>query len=124
MKEKLKNTAQEHTLLINESGELELTPWEEVHSELDGDGTVSLFVFGRAGKSYAVCWHNNGSGILKVPNISGIVSYVDRLGGDEIPLSLDSDCLMLPVDGKRYLITDLSIDDLKSALAHSYLVQP
>jgi hypothetical protein len=124
IKAELKKTDIEHTLLINESGELELTPWEEVHSELDGNGTVSLFVFERAGKSCAVCWHNNGSGILKIPGISGIVSYVDRLGGNEISLALDADCLMLPVDGKRYLITDLSIDELKSALAHSYLAQP
>ena len=122
IKAELKKTDIEHTLLINESGELELTPWEEVHSELDGNGTVSLFVFERAGKSCAVCWHNNGSGILKVPNISGTVSYVDRLGGDEISLARDADCLMLPVDGKRYLITDLSIDELKSSLAYSYLV--
>ena len=124
IKEELKKTDVEHTLLINESGELELTPWEEVHSELDENGTVSLFVFERAGKSCAVCWHNNGSGIWKIPGISGIVSYVDRLGGDEISLVLDADCLMLPVDGKRYLITDLSIDELKSALAHSYLAKP
>ena len=123
IKAELKKTYIDHTLLINESGELELTPWEEVHSELDGNGTVSLFVFERAGKSCAVCWHNNGSGILKVPNISEAVSYVDRLGGNEISLARDADCLMLPVDGKRYLITDLSIDELKSALAHSYLVQ-
>lgn len=123
IKAELKKTDIEHTLLINESGELELTPWEEVHSELDENGTVSLFVFERAGKSYAVCWHNNGSGIWKVPDISGAVSYVDRLGGEEISLAHEADGVMLPVDGKRYFITDLSLDELKSALAHSYLVQ-
>lgn len=119
IKEELKKTDIEHTLLINESGNLELTYWEEVRSELDADGAVSLFAFERAGKSYAVCWHNYGSGMLKIPNIDGSVSYVEALGGEEISVMFDGDCLILPVDGKRYLITELSIDKLKSALAKS-----
>ena len=123
IKEELKKTDVEHTLLINESGNLELTYWEEVRSELDANGTVSLFVFERAGKSYAVCWHNYGSGMLKIPNIDGSVSYVEVLGGEEISLMSDGDCLIVPVDGKRYLITDLSIDRLKSALVKSYLIE-
>ena len=120
----LKKTDIEHTLLINESGELELTPWEEVRSAQDENSTVSLFVFERAGKSCVACWHNKGSGVLKVPNIVGAVSYVDCLGGEEISLARDTDGLLLPVDGKRYLMTEMPIEELKAALAQSYLAQP
>lgn len=121
IKAELKKTDIEHTLLINESGELELTPWEEVHSDLDESGTVSLFVFERKGKSCAVCWHNKGSGTLKVPNIHGNVNYVGHFGGNEISFARDAEGLLLPVDGKRYLITDLPLNELKLALAQSRL---
>lgn len=121
IKAKLKNIHTEHTLLINEEGELELVACEEVKEALGGDDTVTVFVFERAGKACAVCWHNKGRGILNIPNITGKVSYVDRLGGSEISLKLDGDCLELLVEGKRYLITDLSIDELKIAFANSYL---
>ena len=123
IKAELKNIHKEHTLLINESGELELVACEEVKDVLDGDGRVTVFVFERARKTCAVCWHNKDSGILKVPGITGKVSYVDRLGGNEISLVSDSDGLMLPVEGKRYLITDLPLDELKSAFAKSYLTE-
>ena len=119
----LKKTDIEHTLLINERGSLELTPWEEVRDALGGNGAVTVFVFERAGKSCAVCWHNNGNGMLRVPHIAGNVSYAEQLGGNEISFTRDGDCLMLPVDGKRYLITDLSIDALKSAFARSELTE-
>ena len=123
VKEELKKTDIEHTLLINESGNLELTSWEEVRSESYVNGAVSLFVFERAGNSYAVCWHNRGSGILKIPYITGKLSCVETLGGNEISLLFDGDYLTVPVDGKRYLISELPIDRLKLALVKSFLIK-
>ena len=81
-----------------------------------------VFVFERGGKSYAVCWHNSGSGMLKIPNVTGKVSYVDKLGGEEIPIVNDGDYLVLPLAGKRYLISELSIDELKSIFANAILM--
>ena len=123
IKAELKKTEIEHTLLVNESGELELVHYEQVKNGLDDDKTVTVFVFEHGGKSCAVCWHNKGQGMLKIPNITEKVSYVDRLGGTEIPLELDGDHLILPVGGKRYLITDLSIDELKTTFENSYLTK-
>lgn len=123
IKEELKKTNVEHTLLINESGELELTRWEEVRNALGGNRAVTVFVFERADKSYAVCWHNEGSGTLKIPHISGHISYVDCLGGKEIPLVRERDSMLLPVDGKRYFITDLSVDELKLVFENSSLIE-
>ena len=123
IKAEIKKTDIEHTLLINESGELELISWQEVIPTLGGNEQFTVFTFERKGKSYAVCWHNHGKGMLRVPHIAGKVSYVDQLGKDEIPFVYDGDSIVLPIDGKRYFITDLSIDDLKSAFANSYLVE-
>ena len=115
IKAELKNTEIEHTLLINESGELELVRWEEALS-----GKVSAFVFERAGVGYAALWHNGGDGILSIPNIAGCVKYVKDLGGAEIPISNDGDCLKIPVSEKRYLITELTVQELKAALFNSH----
>ena len=123
IKAELKKTGIEHTLLVNESGELELVSYEQVKNGLDNDKTVTVFVFEHGGKSCAVCWHNKGQGILKISNITEKVSYVDQLGGTEIPLELDGNHLMLPVGGKHYLITDLSIDELKTTFENSYLTE-
>ena len=121
VKAELKKTDTEHTLLINESGELELCVWEEVKDAFGGSSDVTAFVLERKGKSYAVCWHNTDSARVKIPSNIGEVSYVDQPGGEELPLECDADYLMLPIDKKRYLITDLDISELKTALANSYL---
>ena len=123
IKAELKKTEIEHTLLINESGELELAAYEQVKGNLDGDSAVTAFVFERGGKSYAVMWHNTGCGRLAVSNISGEVSYVSELGGEEIPTERDGDALKLSVDGKRYLITEMKIAELKEALEKSILLE-
>ena len=121
VKAELKKTDIEHTLLINEGGELELAAWEHVGGALGGDGTVTVFVLSRGGKSCAVCWHNAGSGVVRVPRIEGNISYVAQLGGEEIPVARDGADLMLPVDGKRYLITEMSLSALKEAFAQAQL---
>lgn len=117
----LKNTDIEHTLLLNESGNLELAAWEQVEDALGGDDTVTVFVFTRGGKNCAVCWHNKGSGMLKLPPIAGNISYVSQLGGDEIPVMRDDSGMLLPVDEKRYLITELPMEKLKEAFTNARL---
>jgi hypothetical protein len=123
IKAELKNTDIEHTLLINESGELELTRWEEVRDAFGGDGRVTVFVFERAGKGCAVCWHNMGSGTVRLANVTGEISYVEQLGGNEVPFVCGEDFLLLPVDGKRYFITELSVDELKEVFVNSCIVE-
>ena len=119
IKARLKNTEQEHTLLINESGELEIAKYEQVTLS---DDTITAFVFERLGKSYAVCWHNSGSATLKIPLTSDNISYVSKLGGEEIAITKEQEYITIPVDGKRYLITDVPLSTLKDAIANSSLL--
>ena len=118
----LKNTDIEHTLLINESGELELTEWEEIKNAFGGNKEISVFTFERRGKSYAVCWHNSGNANVKIPLKASDVKYVEELGGKEILVLQGADFLQLPVDKKRYLITDLSLDELKKTFEYSEII--
>ena len=123
IKAELRKTDTEHTLLINEFGELELRAWEEVKDALGGDSRVTVFVLERDSKSYAVFWHNIGRGELKIPCKIGEVSCVEQLGGKRVPIKRDDSGLLIPVSGKRYLITDLSVEELKAVLANSYLIE-
>ncbi len=122
VKEKLRHTDREHTLLINEEGQLELAEWEQVPDALDGDETVTVFLLRRQEKTCAVCWHNTGSGCLSLPLIDAEIIYTDRLGGEEISVQRAGDALLLPVEGKRYLITDLPKETLAQAFAKAKLV--
>ena len=114
IKKELRKTDIEHTLLINEKGELELAVCEEIKNAANGDERVTAFTFERSGKAYVSCWNNFGSLKLSLP-ISGKVSYVTELGGEETPTERDGDSLVIPLDKKRYLITDLTKDELVKA---------
>ncbi len=115
IKKELHKTDIEHTLLINEQGDLELVACEEIKNAANGDERVTAFVFERAGKTYVSCWNNYGSVKISLP-ISGNVSYVRDLGGEETPTERDGDKLILPLDSKKYLITELAKDELIKAL--------
>ncbi len=121
IKAELKKTETEHTLLIDEDGKLELAAWEEVKDAFGGDGTATVFTLERKGKSYAVCWHNKGDGVMLVPDIKGDVSYVTELGGEGIPVERKDGILRLPIAEKRYLITDMPICELRKTLAKATL---
>jgi hypothetical protein len=122
IKEELKKTETEHTLLIDENGNYELAVWEQVQDALDGDETVTVFIIERQGKRCAVCWNNAGSGRLSLPLGDANVSYVDQLGGDEIAIEREGDGLIIPVENKRYLITDLSKEQLIDAFVRAKLI--
>ena len=121
VKEELMKTDIEHTLILDESGALELAAWEQVKDAVGGNDTVTVFVFERKGKACAALWHNRGKGVLNLPLIEGEVSYVVSLGGEEIPVERTGDCLKLPVEGKRYLVTEMPASKLREAFVHAQL---
>jgi hypothetical protein len=113
--DELKRTDIEHTLLINESGELELVRWEEVKGAAFGDGRVTVFLFEHSGKRCAALWHNEGRGILKVPNIKGEAAYISEASKNAVAYGREGDTLMIPVEEKRVLVTDMDMNSLKDA---------
>ena len=116
VKARLRNMQQEHTLLLNESGELELTPWEWLPTAAGGDSRITAFLFERKGKQCAAIWHNTGSGSLNLQLPEDTV-YTEQLGAEPVPFEKGS----LPVDRKRYLITSLDRQALVTALANASL---
>lgn len=121
VKAELGKTEIEHTLLINEEGHFELTPWEQVKNAANNDA-VTAFVFTRKGKTYAACWNNEGSGCLSLPIGNAAVTYVDNLGGEEIMVKKSDSELVIPLDKKRYLICDLPKEELAEAFRKAKLL--
>lgn len=122
MKEELKNTAQEHILLINEKGEYEMTPYHCIDKAAGGDERLSAFAFERKGKSYVVCWHTTGSGRLWLPLAADVVTYETEIGKEKLPVeTLDDQAggVILPVSGRHYISTELPEEALEEALIRS-----
>jgi hypothetical protein len=111
-KEMLRDPDTEYTLLINEVGEYELVPYYEISvSEKNVD--ISAFSFERCGKSYAVCWHKTGSGELSLNTSKESVSCEKELGGERIAVGGDTDCTIIPVSGKCYISSNMTIEELR-----------
>ena len=111
-KEKLKNPNQEHILLINERGEYELVPYEKIEGT---DENISAFYFERNGKNCVVLWHKTGKGIFELPLLAEQIVYADEIGGDSIVPEGETFC-KLPIEGRRYLITETEKTKLLDAV--------
>ena len=123
VKEELRHTEREHTLLIDERGALELAVWTEVESVAGTESSITAFILERAGKRVAVLWDNKGDSQLALADALGNVSYVRDLGGKEIETVKADGELIIPVGEKRYLITDADADALAAALKGARVVK-
>ncbi|MBQ7897541.1 MAG: hypothetical protein IJ323_03875 [Clostridia bacterium] len=100
----LRDPNTEYTLLINEEGEYELTPYYEIKTK---EEDLSAFYFERKGKSFVVCWHKTGEGNLTIA-LDGDAVYEDELGGTGTPFKRSGSTLTLPLSKKRYFSTSLN----------------
>ena len=121
-KEQLKNTSQEHTLLINEAGEYELVPYNRIKKAAGGDSRVTAYVFERNHKSYVVCWHREGEGQLALPLCPEEITYEVEIGGEQLPVTVQGGEVILPIAGKRYLSSDLPMAKLAEAFENGKLL--
>lgn len=119
-RKELRHTEREHTLLINENGQYELAVWEPLATR--SNDAVTVFLLERTGKVCAVVWHNTGEGQLSLPLKADSFSYVDSLGGSSLPVTENGDASVVPVAHKRYLITELTKEELREALSRAVLV--
>ncbi len=112
-KEALRDPKQEHTLLINEQGEYELVPYEQIEC---GDENVSAFWFERKGKSYVTCWHKTGKSILKL-QLNAPSVYETDLGKNAV--SYAPGAISLPVADKHYFSANISKEEMCKAFAEA-----
>lgn len=115
MKEQLKNTSQEHTMLINEDGEYELVPYNRIENAAGGDSRLTAYLFERKNKTYVVCWHTEGEGKLVLPLSADDIVYEARLGGEKLAVEAQGQDVVLAVAGKRYISSTLSAEEVTEA---------
>jgi hypothetical protein len=93
MKERLKSPTQEHHLYINDKGEYELHDIEMLETP-EGAKNLRGFMFERSGKTIVACWHTCGEEDV------------------EIPFAKER---RFKLAGLKYIETDLSLNEVKSA---------
>lgn len=120
-KKQLQDLAQEHILLINEQGEYELVPYDRIQGAAGGDKNLSAFFFERQGKSYVVFWHTTGSGSLQLSIKADNVILEKELGGEKLPVEVNVDDIIVPVEGRAYLSSTLSKEKLIDAFVNGNL---
>jgi hypothetical protein len=111
----LQDLKQEHILLINECGEYELVSYDCIINAASGDKNLSAFSFERAGKSYVVFWHTTGSGTLQIPLQADQVIVEKELGGEQVAVGPLDGGIAVPVSGRIYLSSNLSVSALTEA---------
>jgi hypothetical protein len=117
----LRNTDQEHILLINEEGEYELAEYNRVEGAANGNEDITAYTLTRKGKSYAVIWHTKGQGELTLPLDSDTLTYEAELGGEKLPLIKDGNSTKLSVSDRAYLSTNAGVEELITAIKNSVL---
>ena len=98
----LRNLDQEHMLLMDEEGALELAPYSQIEKVAGQDGPARAFVFARKAKIYVVFWHMSGEGSMEIPLAAGRLQLMAELGK---PLRMQKipDGIRVPLAGRLYL---------------------
>ncbi len=110
-KKALRNLDQEHVLLINEAGNFELVPYEQIKEVAGGNNVVRAFIFERQGEMYVVYWHISGKGTIKLFLDPDKVQLFEKLG-QKIPIHSTRNSVTLPAGKRRYLKFELPREEV------------
>lgn len=100
----LRDPHQEHTLLLDEAGEMEIAPWEPIPNAAGGNAALRAFVFERKGKVYVAYWGATGDAGVDLVLPSGRFRLLEELG-KEIALPPTAGKIHLPLGRRRYVET-------------------
>lgn len=122
-KEMLKNTEQEHHLLLNEQNQFELVPYEQIMNVAGENKEIRAFVFQRQNDFYVVYWHISGDKKLELPlNVSDVKLY-KHIGQEENLISGQNNSIVIPADNRRYLkFSNISKKQLIDAFAKAKVI--
>lgn len=118
-KEMLKVCGQEHILLINEQGDYELVPYEQINC---ANELVRAFVFERNHANYVVFWHATGSGEVEVALDADAISLEKELGGEKTAFRGCDKKAVLPIGSRCYLKSQLPRETLVKAFEGAVLL--
>lgn len=123
-KKALRQLDQEHILLINESMEYELAPYDRIDGAACNHPYISAFSFTRNGESYVVYWHHNDTVTLNLPINSTDVELFEELWEAPIPVTLQKgNTVSLPTDKRRYIKSKLPVEILIEAFKNATITE-
>ena len=122
-KDLLKQPGQEYTLLLEEDGQYALTPYALLPDAAGGHPSVRVYIFAHRGKSWAVCWCPTGQTKLLLSLEAGQIRYEKNPGSAPVPIDAAENGVILPLAGRAYLSTDLSMDTLTEALRNAAVTE-
>lgn len=112
----MRDNSDEYTIIINEKGEYEILPYEEIKGTPDG---VRAFIFERLGERVVSIWHKSGECELSIPVGKDKVEYFEDFGKGALPVAGNEKLSTINVDSRKYIKTALSKDEIISALKNS-----
>lgn len=122
-KQMLQNTAQEHHLLLNENGDYELIPYNQILDVAGGNRNVRAFSFTRDGESYIVYWHISGDKKLELQLSSSSIELYDKIGKKIKVTTSKNNKAVIPVGSMRYVkAKKLSVEQLSKAFKDSIVL--
>jgi len=103
-KQMLRDTEQEHTLLIDEKGDFELVPYEQIINVAEGQEEIRAFIFKRKKEWHVVYWHTSGSKSLELSVNPGEITLLEELGRMvQAEPGRNGNSVILPVSHRRYI---------------------
>lgn len=117
-KAELRNSKDEHILLINEEKAFELVPCRQITDDKPG---LRAFIFERQGARWVVYWHTFGEGQLTLPVSGADIEVREALYEEPLTLETAQEECVLPIGGRRYLKTSLSCEDITRAFENARL---
>lgn len=95
---------------------------DQLQDAAGGDTNLLAVVFERQEKCYVVFWHTTGSGSLQLPLKAEDVILEKELGGEKLPVEVNADGIIVPVEGRAYLSSTLSKEKLIDAFVNAKLI--
>ncbi len=122
-KNELKNTEQEHYLLLNEQNQFELVPYEQISGAAGASKEIRAFIFQRKGEYYVVYWHISGDKKLQLPLKSSDIELYKTLGEKE-PVKDGSDGnIVIPLNNRRYIRANkLTKEEIQTVFAKAKII--
>ena len=121
-KENLKNEEQEHILLINETGDFELLPYNQITSITEENSAVRAFIFSRNNEVWVVYWHTFGEGNIELPVNSDKITLFEE-PGKKIPLQGKGESTTIPVGNRRYIQFNFTHEEVIDLFSRASLVK-
>jgi hypothetical protein len=123
MKEQLKILSQEHTMLIDENGNFEMQPWNQVSGFPVDSSAIRAFEFKRNGKSWIAYWNTYGNSEMLLEINGKDIKLCKDLGKD-MSFKNEGNGVLLPAGERLYIETSLPADQIRNAIKNARIRDP